>query len=69
MTIQGVCLSLIAIGQVTKFFALVYMDINGVKKKEPKGFSGFISTIVTMAINLAILYGAGFWELCVETFR
>jgi hypothetical protein len=41
------------------FLDMLKKDIEGTPAKEPKGFEGVITSIIAVAINLALLYGAG----------
>ncbi len=44
---------------IVSFFMHLNYDINGRPAKEPKGFNGVVSTVVSIAITVIIYYIAG----------
>ena len=49
----------IAIALGISFFVNLYRDVNGRPAKEPKGFEGIVSTVISTAIIVVIYYLAG----------
>lgn len=45
------------------FLGNLYIDVNGRKAKEPKGFEGIISTLLATAIIITVYYFAGAFNL------
>jgi len=47
---------------VLGFIKMLYIDCNGSPERKPTGFKGVISSIVSIALILAMYYGAGLFS-------